>query len=246
MKQISHVSIPDPCTQNWDKMLPDAGGKFCDSCQKSVTDFTKLSNSEILRFLSSSSNVCGRFDPSQLNSLNSELEPQYKLPAWQKVGILASLISLMPFVAAKAQVKHKVEQHRPIKALVGAISAKIVLATITGNVVDSTSRQAIALVAVNVNGSQTHVLTDSLGNFRIEISPDIDSVLTISTVGYQVHNIKLNKTQTNYNVRLAAQEITFPQEEALTTLVGGISVRRKRGFLWMAWYRIKHPFNIFK
>ncbi|MEO6522301.1 MAG: carboxypeptidase-like regulatory domain-containing protein [Mucilaginibacter sp.] len=245
MKHISHVSIPDPCTQNWDNMLRNTQGKFCDSCQKTVTDFTALSNTEILGLLSASSNLCGRFGPSQLNNLNSELAPTYRLPAWQKVGLVASLISLLPFIAAKAQVKQPIGHHKATKPLVGTIVAKIALSTITGNVVDSASNQAIALVGINVNGSQSHVLTDSLGNFRIEISPEIDTVLIISTIGYQVYNIKLNKNQANYSVRLAAQELTLAPVEALITLVGGISV--KRSFLWTTWYRIKHPFkSIFK
>jgi hypothetical protein len=49
-------------------MTPEANGRFCSSCQKSVLDFTMMDDQEILQwFASHHGSTCGRFKPDQLN-----------------------------------------------------------------------------------------------------------------------------------------------------------------------------------
>jgi len=36
------IHIPEPCSENWDKMTPQGGGRYCLSCDKVVTDFTNM------------------------------------------------------------------------------------------------------------------------------------------------------------------------------------------------------------
>lgn len=69
MKAIS-ISIPKPCHEDWKKMTPDEKGAFCGSCQKSVYDFSKKTNEEIIDVFEEKGKekVCGRFAPSQLSS----------------------------------------------------------------------------------------------------------------------------------------------------------------------------------
>lgn len=65
----STITIPEPCHENWDAMLPDEKGRFCLSCSKSVHDFTGKSDLEIHQILMAHKDqkVCGRFTQSQLN-----------------------------------------------------------------------------------------------------------------------------------------------------------------------------------
>lgn len=62
-------SIPTPCHENWISMTPDAQGRFCSQCSKTVVDFTGIANSEIENYLeaNSSNSVCGRFKTEQLH-----------------------------------------------------------------------------------------------------------------------------------------------------------------------------------
>ena len=63
------IQIPEPCHENWDNMLPDAKGKFCTSCSKSVVDFSNKTDLEIRTILAEHKDqkVCGHFKSSQIN-----------------------------------------------------------------------------------------------------------------------------------------------------------------------------------
>lgn len=63
------ISIPKPCHEDWNKMTPDAKGAFCGSCQKSVYDFSKKTDEEIIEVFEKEEKgkVCGRFAPAQLS-----------------------------------------------------------------------------------------------------------------------------------------------------------------------------------
>ena len=51
MNSKSKITIPKPCHENWNAMTPKEKGKFCNSCSKTVVDFTKKSPSEIKQYL---------------------------------------------------------------------------------------------------------------------------------------------------------------------------------------------------
>lgn len=62
------ITIPNPCHENWNTMTPDEKGRFCSVCSKTVRDFRKSSDDEVIEvFTSASQEICGNFNPSQLN-----------------------------------------------------------------------------------------------------------------------------------------------------------------------------------
>jgi len=62
------LTIPKPCQENWEGMTPDARGRFCSLCEKTVVDFTGMPGTEISNYLMASAGkkVCGRFTQNQL------------------------------------------------------------------------------------------------------------------------------------------------------------------------------------
>lgn len=73
MSQPLHLTIPEPCHENWQQMTPNEQGRHCMSCQKTVVDFTLMSDQEVLHYISrASSAVCGRFNNDQLNKTYAE------------------------------------------------------------------------------------------------------------------------------------------------------------------------------
>lgn len=68
MKRTVRFEIADPCHENWQQMQPKEEGRFCGSCQKTVVDFTTMSDQEVLQYISrAGSMLCGRFNNDQLS-----------------------------------------------------------------------------------------------------------------------------------------------------------------------------------
>jgi hypothetical protein len=63
------VRIPEPCHEDWNKMKPEEKGRFCNSCSKTVVDFSNKTDVEIRKILDESpkGQVCGHFKKSQLD-----------------------------------------------------------------------------------------------------------------------------------------------------------------------------------
>jgi hypothetical protein len=72
-KMNPSYSIQKPCTEDWGKMNPEEQGRHCQVCCKTVVDFSKKSNTEIIGFLKSNSEtkICGRFRSDQLSASTS-------------------------------------------------------------------------------------------------------------------------------------------------------------------------------
>ncbi len=69
------IMIPQPCSKTWENMTPNEQGRFCDSCQKTVVDFTLFSTTDIQNYFSKhyGQKVCGRFKNEQLATINIEI-----------------------------------------------------------------------------------------------------------------------------------------------------------------------------
>lgn len=76
-KSNGKLKIDQPCHADWSKMIPEEQGKFCQSCEKVVVDFSWMSDTQILRTMDEMVNqsVCGRFESDQLHrELNQSTE----------------------------------------------------------------------------------------------------------------------------------------------------------------------------
>lgn len=88
------LNLAKPCSENWNNMEANEKGRFCDVCSKTVIDFTKLSNEEIIAKISKSNQgICARVAGNQLDTplitMPSETESAF-IPPYSKVA--ASLL----------------------------------------------------------------------------------------------------------------------------------------------------------
>ena len=73
MKTHYSISIPKPCHEDWSQMSPNEKGRFCQSCSKSVIDFTTMPEEAIEDYLALNSNkkICGKFKVWKLTRSSS-------------------------------------------------------------------------------------------------------------------------------------------------------------------------------
>ncbi len=73
------LRIKKPCTENWEAMTPVEKGRFCDSCQKTVVDFSSMSESDIIQFFQNyagdKKQICGRLQAGQEKRLYASQPP---------------------------------------------------------------------------------------------------------------------------------------------------------------------------
>ena len=88
------LSIPTPCHENWEAMLPNEQGAFCNACAKTVVDFTGMSDDEVKQYFLQhrGQKTCGRFDTAQVAAPGIDLPALFSssLPYWKK--FLAAVI----------------------------------------------------------------------------------------------------------------------------------------------------------
>lgn len=92
------IEIPEPCTENWDKMTPKTNGRFCGSCAKTVIDFSTLENDQITNILLHNDNVCGRFRTDQLNTVHEiPRKERFKLARFAAACLLVFGLGLFTY-----------------------------------------------------------------------------------------------------------------------------------------------------
>ena len=124
MKKKFTLEIANPCTENFDKMIPNSKGSFCDSCAKNVIDLSKKSNSEIARFVveNKSKNICARIKTTQLQE-EFEYNEISKINNFKYAAIAASVLLASNTVAQeKEPVQTEITAPKPNNHIVGKIA----------------------------------------------------------------------------------------------------------------------------
>ena len=206
MKKIQ-LSIPAPCREDWSAMTPSEKGRFCASCNKTVVDFTTMSDRQLAAFFRQRQvHTCGRFHRDQLDR---PIEiPKKPLP-WIRyffgMALPAFLISL------KTGAQHRYSTHDQIVSLHSITDKNDFLKTKTADTttikgkVQNLVGIGIPYASVVWKGTSSGVVCDENGTFIIDRISQNDSVLVVSATFY-VH--------TEYKVQSGDAVITL--EGALT------------------------------
>lgn len=99
-------SIEDPCHEDWNQMKPEEKGRFCESCNKTVVDFSSMSDFSIVNYLEAKKNeaVCGRFRPDQMEKTYVLTRPHHSFSFDLKAVALGLALSTFSAVHTDAQV----------------------------------------------------------------------------------------------------------------------------------------------
>src|SRR5690348_15086764 len=112
MSRPLQLRIPTPCHENWENMHPNEKGRHCMACQKTVVDFTLMSDAEIIHYFSKASgSVCGRVGSDQLNRKLEVPRPPRKSP-WMGWPVLLSGLLFAADETGSHRVVGKTELHQ--------------------------------------------------------------------------------------------------------------------------------------
>lgn len=74
-----NISIAEPCNRSWEEMTPVEHGRSCAYCTKTVVDFTRMSDVEVLNHIHRNGLGCGRFYADQLGRV---IQPPFVRPKY--------------------------------------------------------------------------------------------------------------------------------------------------------------------
>ena len=145
-------------------MTPEDKGRFCSVCTKTVFDFTKASDKEIIEHLNRDKNACGRFYKNQLSQdlvINKHNSNYWTIFTFSLIGLFGfgnhnvySQVKQDTIQTEKnTYIKDKNNQPKYRK--------------IKGNVYDELG--GIAGANVTIKRSNNKTVTDMEGNFEIEV-----------------------------------------------------------------------------
>ena len=99
------LSIPTPCTQDWEAMAPAGQGRHCAACQKVVVDFSRMTDEELVTWMQTRAGqeICGRLETGQLGrELVSALPLVRKQPWWSWARVSAAAGALWLVLAGSS------------------------------------------------------------------------------------------------------------------------------------------------
>lgn len=213
MRQSLQLSIPAACRQSWSGMQKLKDGRYCSACQKTVIDFTAMTDAELIKhFQQSATPTCGRFTAEQLN--RNLLLPRKPLP-FLKYLVFVSLPAFLLSFKTGAQVQPVATETSPVtfkkqkEKRVGSIKL------INGLVYNGVG-VAQPGVQVSVAGTNEQTVTNAKGEFGLE------SVLPTDTIVF--HHID------HYELQLPATRFEkdgLVQMSAIQAMLGGPVVEFK-------------------
>jgi hypothetical protein len=228
MKQKIQIAIPAPCHKGWQNMTPVEKGRFCATCQKTVLDFTYLSDNEIIKVVTKNDTLCARINVSQLNRDLIETKTKSNYFGYFATTVLAFLgLGTESVIAQEKPVVEQTDLNYLNKDL---NSVKKI--TVSGLVTDSFGYPMPGVV-VKIQNKKRFIQTDKFGKFSIEVKRN--KILVFSFIGSIEQRIKVNSD--NLNVVLERDK-SISDEITL-----GSIVMKKRTFFGRTFRKIGNWFR---
>lgn len=214
MAKNVQLKVDEPCSADWGQMRAEDQGRFCGSCQKTVVDFTLMTDQQMLDWLAAGpksfaskgattgGSTCGRFTADQLNRQLLPARQPPRLSLWQWV-----LAALLLSSEAKAQTR---PAKPPIVQLDSSATQDIIVGgyvsepttrptarrklpdTLRGSIVDVNGGTAVPFATITA-GTQ-HFMADKDGFFSIPGSALSNrKELTINIIGYEAQVVEVSR-----------------------------------------------------
>jgi hypothetical protein len=186
------LAIPEPCHENWNAMTSNEQGRFCASCQKTVIDFSTMSDAQLADFFKRpAGSVCGRLHQDQLE--RDILIPRKRIP-WVKYFFQFSLPAFLLSMKANAQSKTTpVIEKVPCTVIVGKLAVPEKFnrpLLIKGKVLDEEGN-GISNVSVTIKEIGKAVMSKEDGSFYFFSKRKMNEI-DLTAIGYESKGIVIN------------------------------------------------------
>ena len=243
-------------------MTPNGCGRFCAACQKTVIDFTVMTDAEILDIFRNSETIpCGRFFPEQLNRPLQETQIIKPFPFYRKIA--AAVLALQAVtIASFAQAKKKPATAYHKKSIPATKKQMV-----KGRLLNSETEKPVAYFSLAVKAAgidSFQITTDTAGCFHFTLPDSIHQVslsandahsgfavnetvalhqspAVLAVYGYPKHLLPQTKATVQTIVHYETHTMGVPAQELNTESFRVRFAERlihKKTF----WYRITHPF----
>lgn len=233
MTKKIQISIPEPCNENWLKMTPVEKGRFCDSCQRKVYDFTSATDREIIKAFDENEKLCGRFLSTQLN--RDIVLPKEKNKIW--LATTSAIISFIGFGTYETFAQGNVKVEQTEKKLVPFKEDEV---EVSGIVLDD-NQIPLSGIHIRYKGNKAAITTDINGKFSIR-------VINCSRLFFYYESDEFSYTNDNYivnghdsNVRIICKQ-EF-NKSSKTKYLGGAICTKKRSFFGKIFHAIGNWFK---
>jgi hypothetical protein len=256
MTAIQKITIPKPCHQSWLKMTPNNEGRHCSHCSKTVVDFANMTDAQLIKYLVTNNDICGRFGEAQLNRVNMQLDAQNTKAetGWEKWLMAIALFGSTVIFRANGQntidTSAKIRQipflsvnKFPLRKVAVISSAK---RKINGQVFDDNDKPLHG-ATIRAVGTDIALPTDTGGRFSFH-TPASAKQFTVSFVGFETQTITIDNTQNvNYAVKLIPQVVSLNDEVVVkgygsqrhTDIMGSVATvtLKKHSWWWRMYYK---------
>ncbi|QOG01663.1 hypothetical protein [Flavobacterium sp. MDT1-60] len=240
MKKKFTLEIANPCTENFDKMIPNSKGSFCDSCAKNVIDLSKKTNTEVARFIAENKgkNICARLKTTQLGD-EFEYNETSKINNFKYAAIAASVLLTSNVIGQeKTPVETEISVQKSTNHIVGKIAfnpqpEEEISITVKGKLIDAKTNKPLdhkkyPNLTLTINNSRTPIkINGKTGDFSIPITvlkSTKSLILTIESSDYYLSKtIPFDVKLVKENVFL--QDISIDIEQGTKVyMLGGLGI----------------------
>lgn len=166
------ITLNNPCHEDWDSMSATDKGRYCAACQKTVIDFTLMTDGQILDIFkkAGSNSPCGNFLNTQLD--RPLIDTRYKTSVGAVLAKRVAAVFLLLQSATTALAQQAKKQVPATQSVNKNNVAKNQLRQIKGKVVDITTHIPQAGVQVSISGTNSSTVSDINGLFSLDVPPE--------------------------------------------------------------------------
>ncbi len=191
MRKAITINIPNPCTEDWNTMTPEAKGRHCAVCEKTVIDFTKTPDETIVKLHEKEGKICGRYKKTQLNR---ELSYSRKDKNSYLSLVASSLFTFLSITSQNifAQGESKIVKIDTVKTpkVNNKLATSVLPTKLVSGLVYDESKLPLPGVNIIIKGTTTGTQTDFDGNFSLRAKKG--DTLVFTYVGLKTKEITLS------------------------------------------------------